>query len=57
MKCVKCGTCRINPYMTEESADKYYKDIYGPVKRGKIKNENCNILYEKQSVNADSLFT
>ncbi|MHA7772365.1 class I SAM-dependent methyltransferase [Roseibium sp. M-1] len=32
--CCECGTLRANPYFTEETADYYYRNVYGKVKRG-----------------------
>jgi SAM-dependent methyltransferase len=32
--CSECGTLRANPYFTEETANYYYQNIYGKVKRG-----------------------
>lgn len=31
--CETCGTLRANPYFTEETADFYYRNVYGNVKR------------------------
>jgi len=31
--CENCGTLRANPYFTEETADFYYRNVYGNVKR------------------------
>jgi hypothetical protein len=45
VQCKSCGTLRINPYLTDESIDLYYKDIYGKIKRQGISSPE---LYEKQ---------
>lgn len=51
--CKKCGTLRINPYLTESSIEKYYKNLYGKVKRGNITPDN---LYKKQKQSASRIF-
>jgi transcription elongation factor Elf1 len=47
VECADCGTIRINPYMNEASIDKYYKDVYGKVKRKSIEAEG---LYAEQAL-------
>lgn len=49
VRCIKCGTLRINPYMTESSTDKYYKEIYGLIKRGNISAEDLFLRQEKDT--------
>jgi SAM-dependent methyltransferase len=34
--CKQCGSLRSNPYFTKQTAEAYYRHIYGPVKRGGI---------------------
>lgn len=54
VQCRQCGTLRINPYLTDESLDKYYKTIYGPVKRQGATTEE---LYDRQKKGADKLLS
>ena len=53
VSCKKCGTLRINPYLTESSIEKYYKNLYGKVKRNNITPEN---LHKKQKQSASRIF-
>ena len=53
-QCIKCGTLRINPYMTEESTDKYYKEIYGLIKRGNI---SALDLFKRQQNDAHKVYS
>lgn len=52
VQCSKCGTLRINPYMSDASIEKYYKEIYGPVKRGDVAPE---ALFTRQSRTSEKL--
>lgn len=54
VQCRRCGTLRINPYLTDESLDKYYKDVYGPVKRQGATTEE---LYNRQKKGAEKLLS
>lgn len=51
VRCKKCSTLRINPYMTEESTVFYYKEIYGRIKR---KGRSAEALYEVQKIKKNS---
>ena len=52
VQCGKCGTLRINPYLTDAAIETYYKEIYGPVKR---KNMTAEALFARQSRSANDL--
>lgn len=53
VQCTKCGTLRLNPYMSDSAIETYYKEIYGPIKR---KNMTAEALFTRQSRSADDLF-
>lgn len=53
VQCTKCGTLRLNPYMSDSAIETYYKEIYGPIKR---KNMTAEALFERQSRSADHIF-
>jgi SAM-dependent methyltransferase len=46
VECENCGTIRINPYLTDEGIEKYYREVYGAVKRHNVLPEK---LYKKQA--------
>lgn len=52
VQCTSCGTLRVNPYLSDASIEKYYKEVYGPVKR---KNMTADALYTRQSRSAQEL--
>lgn len=52
-QCTKCGTLRINPYLSDEAVEIYYKEIYGPIKR---KNMTADQLFTRQSKSADEMY-
>lgn len=45
VRCSRCGTMRINPYLSDASIETYYKEVYGPVKRT---NKTPEELYAMQ---------
>ncbi len=49
VQCSECGTLRINPYMSEASVERYYKEVYGRIKR---ENMDGAALFKHQSHNA-----
>jgi 2-polyprenyl-3-methyl-5-hydroxy-6-metoxy-1,4-benzoquinol methylase len=52
VQCTSCGTLRINPYLSDKSIETYYKEVYGPVKRGDVPAEG---LFERQSKSSAAL--
>lgn len=53
VQCAKCGTLRMNPYLSDESIELYYKEIYGPIKR---KDMTADALYARQSRSAVDMY-
>lgn len=53
VQCSRCGTLRINPYLSDASIETYYKEIYGPVKR---KDMAPDALFARQSQSADEIY-
>lgn len=49
VQCNKCGTLRINPYMSDASIDAYYRDVYGAIKRANNPAEQNYRLKAPQS--------
>lgn len=49
VQCSGCGTLRINPYLSDASIEHYYKEVYGPVKRGDMPAEKLFTNQEKSS--------
>jgi hypothetical protein len=52
VQCQACGTLRINPYLTESETDRYYRDVYGTVKRKARPPEE---LYARQGAESADL--
>jgi len=53
VSCKKCGTLRINPYLSDSSIDKYYKNLYGRVKRGDIAPQ---LLHNNQKQSSQRIY-
>lgn len=52
VQCEQCGTLRMNPYLSDASIEKYYKEVYGPVKRGDVEPD---ALFTRQSKTSGKL--
>lgn len=48
-QCQYCGTIRIDPYLTDDSVDKYYSDAYGKIKRRDIPAERLHARQKKSA--------
>jgi len=53
VQCGKCGTLRMNPYLSDASIETYYKEIYGVIKR---KDMTAEALFARQSNSADHIY-
>lgn len=56
VKCSKCGTLRMNPYLTDESIELYYTEVYGPLKREWLEGTTPESVFQRQKKSSAGLY-